>query len=132
MKVLFDTGSRCLDPAFLILRLGLSFVFIFAGIFKLNNPSAASMFDLPVWLFLLIGSFEVISGIGVLLGFLTRPSTVFQIVILLGAIFVVGGGNIANTQVPVALDAGLLAIPVALLLYGPGRYSLDAKLNRRH
>jgi putative oxidoreductase len=128
MKAVFGSDARFLDLSFLILRVGLGFVFVNAGALKLLNPGFAEMMAMPTWLFLLIGSLEILSGVGVLLGLLTRPSAVYQIIILLGAIFVVGGGNIENMQIPVALDLGLLTMPFALLFHGPGRFSIDAKL----
>ncbi len=74
----------------------------------------------------MIGVLETLSGIGVLFGFLTRPSAVYQTIVLLGAIFVVGGGNLTNSFVP--LDVGLLTMSLVLLLCGAGRYSVDARL----
>jgi uncharacterized membrane protein YphA (DoxX/SURF4 family) len=132
MKALLKSETRFLDSSILILRLGLGFVFMNAGVIKLMYPAYASFFNLPTWLFLGIGCLEILSGVGALLGILTRLCAVYQIVILLSAIFVVGGGNIENMQVPVALDLGLLAMPILLLLYGPGRYSLDARLARKN
>jgi uncharacterized membrane protein YphA (DoxX/SURF4 family) len=132
MKAVFGSETRFLDLSFLILRVGLGFVFVNAGALKLLNPTFARMLGMSTALFLTIAALEILSGIGVLFGLLTRPSAVYQIIILLGAIFVVGGGNIENMRIPVALDLGLLTLPVVLLLYGPGRYSIDAKLVHRN
>ena len=131
MKAVFGSNARFFDLSLVILRLGLGFVFVNAGALKLLNPMFAEAFGMSTGFFLMIGALEILSGIGVLLGLLTRLSAIYQIIILLGAIFVVGGGNIENMQVPVALDLGLLTLPVALFLYGPGRYSIDAKLVHR-
>jgi uncharacterized membrane protein YphA (DoxX/SURF4 family) len=129
MKALFRSQGRCLDVSLLILRFGLGFVFIYAGTFKVTNPTIAGMFYMSIGLFMTIGVLEILSGTGVLLGLLTRPSAVYQTVILLGAIFVVGGGNVGNSFVP--LDVGLLTMPLVLLLCGAGRYSIDARLEAR-
>ena len=130
MKAVFRSQGRFLDLSLLILRFGLGFVFLYAGTFKLTNPIMAAMFHMSTGLFIMIGVLEILSGIGVLFGFLTRPSAVYQTIILLGAIFVVGGGNLANSFVP--LDVGLLMMPIVLLLCGAGRYSVDARLTDRN
>ncbi len=132
MQALFGVNNRLLDASLLLVRIGLAFVFVFAGAAKLMNPMMAEMLGLPGGLFGIIAVLEILSAIGILLGLLTRPSAVFQIVILLGAIFVVAGGNIGNPQLPgVWKDPGLLTISVFLLLYGPGRFSVDAWLGDR-
>lgn len=76
---------------------------------------------------------EVLSGIGVILGLLTRPSALYQIIILLGAIFYIARGNISNSQTAaiVVPDLGLITMSILLLLYGPGKYSLDEKLIKK-
>jgi len=81
-------------------------------------------------IFMIIGVLEILSGIGVLFGLLTRPSAVYQTIILLGAIFIVGGGNVGNSFVP--LDVGLLTMPLVLLLCGAGRTGIDARLTARN
>jgi len=130
MKALFGSQGRFLDLSLLVLRFGLGFVFIYAGTFKVTNPMVAGMFHMSSGLFMMIGVLEILSGIGVLFGLLTRPSAVYQTIILLGAIFVVGGGNLANSFVP--LDVGLLTMPLVLLLCGAGRYSIDTRLAARN
>ena len=131
LKAVFRSQGRFLDLSLLILRFGLGFVFVYAGVFKLTNPMMAGMFHMSNGLFMMIGVLEILTGIGVLFGLLTRPSAVYQTIILLGAIFVVGGGSMANSFVP--LDVGLLTMPLVLLLCGAGRYSVDARLaNRKH
>ncbi len=130
LKAVLGSEGRFLDLSLLILRFGLSFVFVYAGTFKVTNPSYAGMFHMSGGLFTAIGVLEILTGIGVLFGLLTRPSAVYQTIILLGAIFVVGGGSLANSFVP--LDVGLLMIPLVLLLCGAGRYSIDARLADRN
>jgi uncharacterized membrane protein YphA (DoxX/SURF4 family) len=129
MKALFRSQGRFLDVSLLILRFGLSFVFLYLGTFKVTNPTIAGMFHMSSGLFTIIGVLEILSGVGVLFGLLARPSALYQTIILLGAIFVVGGGNVANSFVP--LDVGLLTMPLVLLLCGAGRYSVDARLEAR-
>ncbi|HYW02120.1 MAG TPA: DoxX family protein [Candidatus Acidoferrum sp.] len=127
---MFGPQERFLNLSLLILRFGLGFVFLYAGSFKVANPTVAGMFHMSSGLFTMIGVLEMLSGIGVLFGFLTRPSAIYQTVILLGAIFVVGGGSLTNSFVP--LDVGLLMMPLVLLLCGAGRYSVDARLADRN
>jgi len=133
MKSVFHVNEKLLDASLFIVRLGIGFVFIYAGVIKLMNPMFAEMFRLPSNLFLLIGVLEVLSGVGVILGLLTRPSALYQIIILLGAIFIVAGGNISNPQTAAIIvpNLGLITISILLLLYGPGKYSLDTKLIRK-
>ncbi len=134
MKALFGSKERFLDLSLLILRFGLAFEFLYAGTFKIANHMTAEIFaemlHLPAGLFLMIGVLEVLSGVGVLFGLLTRPSAIYQIIILLGAIFVVGRADIFTMQMAAFTvpDLGLLTMPIVLLLYGPGRYSIDTKL----
>ena len=133
MKSVFQVNEKLLDVSLVILRLGIGFVFMYAGVIKLMNPMFAEMFRLSSNLFLLIGVLEVLSGVGVILGLLTRPSALYQIIILLGAIFIVAGGNISNPQTAAIIvpNLGLITISILLLLYGPGKYSLDTKLIRK-
>jgi len=129
LRKLFATNERVADVATLIARLGLAFVFMFSGSSKLLNPMMAEMMHLDPSLWMLIGGLEVLSGLGMLLGLLTRLSAIYQIVILLGAIFIVTGGNVGSPDAPaVWKDPGLLGLTIALLLFGPGKYSVDAKL----
>ena len=130
---MFHVNEKLLDVSLVILRLGIGFVFIYAGILKLMNPMFAEMLKLPSSLFLFIAVLEVLSGVGVILGLLTRPSAIFQIIILLGAIFIVAGGNISNPQSAqiIVPNIGLLTMSIFLLLYGPGKCSLDTKLIKK-
>src|SRR5208282_6242292 len=134
MKSMFYANEKLLDASLFILRLGIGFVFIYAGVFKLMNPMFAEILKLPSSLFLFIAVLEVLSGVGVILGLLTRPSALYQIIILLGAIFVVAGGNVSNRQTAAIIvpNVGLITISILLLLYGPGKYSLDTKLHKYH
>ncbi len=45
VKALFGAQGRFLDLYLLILRFGLGFVFLYAGSFKVANPTVAGMFQ---------------------------------------------------------------------------------------
>lgn len=125
-------NEKMVDLSVLLLRIGMSFAFLFAGMAKLLNPGLAEMMGVPSSLFALVGTFEVQSGLGVLIGLLTRPSALYQLIILLGAIFVLAQGQVGNPNLPaVWKDPALVGLGLLLLLYGPGKYSLDAKIASR-
>jgi putative oxidoreductase len=73
----------------------------------------------------LVGLAQFAGGLAILTGIFFRLGTLSIIVVMLGAIFLVHlphGFNIANNGIEYALTELLLAF--ALLLTGPGEYSL--------
>ncbi|NJB86604.1 putative oxidoreductase [Lewinella marina] len=123
-----------IDIALLVLRLwfGLEMAFghglgkmlkIFAGDFKFGDPLGLG----PATSLVLAGSAEFIAGILIAVGFFTRLATVPYIFTMLVAAFLVhyaGGDPWGRVATPLHYAVAATAILIA----GPGRYSLDHKL----
>lgn len=129
---------RLHDLAPLVLRLGLGIVFLVHGVSKLNAGPASGFGSMltglsapaPALFAWLVTIAELVGGILLLVGLLTRLTTLPLIATLIGAIvlvkFDVGviageGAAMPGAEVDIALLAGL----VALLVIGPGRLSVD-------
>lgn len=128
---------RLTDLGPLALRLGVGLVFVVHGWQKLTDgPSGfAGMLtglgvaapDVFAWL---VTVAELVGGIQLLIGLLTRLATLPLIATVVGAIALVKAdlGVIAPEGAPMPgaeVDIALLAGLVALLLLGPGRVSVD-------
>ncbi len=114
--------------------------FIVAGLPKLENISVNQGFfssrGLPRELVLPIALLEVIGGILLMLGVLTRITTAVFIIEMIGATLVVwlspgfaGGPLIKQSAILTRLL--LAAISVSLLLTGPGRISIEWNVLKR-
>lgn len=130
--------NRLADLAPLALRLGLGIVFVLHGWQKFDSGPATGFGgmltglevpapEITAWLVTIA---ELVGGILLLLGLLTRLATLPLIATMIGAIILVKAdvGIIAGPDAGSAgaeLDIALLAGLVALLLIGPGRLSLD-------
>ncbi len=119
----------------LLLRIGLGGVFLVFGIDKFFNPKFWSAY-MPPWFsgilpmemftfIYLLGVFEIIFGLAVLVGFCTRFSAGVCAVFLLGIIFSLGFNEI------IVRDAGLFFLALGVVVLGAGVYSLDAKFFKR-
>lgn len=80
----------------------------------------------------LVSLLEFFGGIALVIGLLTRLTSLGLAVVMAGAIFLVhlpaGFFNPNGVEFPLTLMAGAVAIALA----GPGAYSADALLARRH
>jgi len=124
------------DFGVLAARLGMAFIFIWAGINKVNNPSGIGQMlqamgiepTTATPLAFGIGVFEILSGILIALGLVTRPVAIFQIAILIGSQVMFG---FDYTQGPaIWKDPALLGIVILFLLYGAGRFSIDNLISK--
>lgn len=132
---------RLVDLAPLALRLGLGIVFVVHGVSKLDGGPAKGFGGMltglgvgaPSLFAWLVTIAELIGGVLILIGLLTRLATLPLIATLVGAIILVKFdlGVIAGPGSPMPgaeLDIALLAGLVALLLIGPGKVSVDRVL----
>jgi len=119
----------------LLLRLGLGGVFLVFGIDKFFHPKLWSAYMppwfsgiLPIELFTfiyLLGVFEIIVGVLVLIGLYTRSAAIISAAFLLGIIASLGFNDI------VIRDAGLLFLALGIAVLGAGDKSLDAKIFKK-
>ena len=123
------------DLGLLLLRAGFGLTLAFGhGIGKLINPQkflgsvTRHGFPLPEVMAPIAALSEFVGGILLAIGLATRPAAVFVIATMLGAAFVAHGGDPFSKQES-ALAYALAALVV--LVAGPGRYSLDARLEKR-
>jgi putative oxidoreductase len=118
--------------ALLLIRIASSLAFLYHGSAILfgafGGPGPVGFSEhtnMPLPEVYLVGLAQVAGGLAVLLGALTRVGAVCIIIVMLGAIFTVHlphGFNVVNNGVEYALTQLLIA--AALLITGPGEYSL--------
>jgi len=121
----------------LVLRIGLSFVFLWFGVNQVIDPIAFQSY-VPelvytedglhidaVRVVLLNGIFEIVLGLLLIAGLFTRVTALIMGLHLISIIIALGYNEIAIR------DVGLLCITIALVLHGPDRFSLDAKIRSK-
>lgn len=122
----------------LVIRIGISFAFLWASYGKITDPAGFGMMlqnmagidpTVSTNVALMIGVLELISGIFVLLGFLTRPTAIFQIVILIGAMVMFGFDF--TTGPAIWKDPTILGVAIGLLLYGSGKFGIDYLISKK-
>ncbi len=129
--------------AVILLRIGAGLVFILAGLRKFIEPAemGAGRFaemGLPAAGFLgpFVGMFELLGGIGVLLGLYTRLAAVPLAVTMIFAIWLTkvpvfaDNGLIAGAH-SIRLDGLLLLACIYLIYAGSGTYALDRKFSKK-
>jgi putative oxidoreductase len=128
------------DLALLLLRLVLGAAFILHGYSKFSDPTSWAsqmLLGVPPWLQAVAAFAELGGGAALILGVLTRlfalliacnmVVAIFGVLIPHHARFVNDGPGAMSYEKPLAY----LAVMLALVLVGPGRFSLDATLFRR-
>jgi putative oxidoreductase len=95
------------DKTTILIRLLVGSVFLFEGVQKFLYPNlrGAGRFEgigipFPEFSAALVGGFEIICGLMVLIGFLTRPAVIPLIIIMVTAIF--------TTKIPILIGQGYL------------------------
>ena len=108
------------------LRSALGVIFILHGISKFNPGFAENLpsMGLPAEMQVPIALAELIPGILMIIGVLSRLSASLISVIMLGAIFMVKGASSITGKGGVELDLILLASALLIMIAGPGRISL--------
>jgi putative oxidoreductase len=115
------------------IRILAGITFLAHGLPKFENIAGTQGFfgsiGLPPELALPIGLLEVIGGIFLLVGVVTRISAALFIIDMIGAIFLVRlpDGFVDGYE----LESLLIAISVSLLLTGPGRISIEWDVLKR-
>ena len=120
------------DITVLGIRLAVGFTFIFHGLSKFNEDgfefgSLLQQWGLPSELSIPIAYIELLSGVFITIGLLTRLASLAIAIIMLGAIFIV---KKASTLIGVGgfeLDVIILSSMALLGIFGPGRLSVANK-----
>ena len=114
------------DVVFIGLRSAVGVIFILHGISKLDPGFANNLpnMGLPAEMAIPIALAELIPGILIVLGILSRLSASLISIIMLGAIFMVKGAQSITGKGGVELDLILLASVLVIMIVGPGRISL--------
>lgn len=129
-------SSSQISVALLLLRIASALAFLYHGsailfgAFGGPGPERfASFAHMPLFVAYLVGLAQFAGGLAILTGVLFRVGAVCIIIVMLGAIFLVhlpNGFDINKGGMEYALTQFLIAL--ALLLTGPGAYSLNPSL----
>ncbi|HSG83850.1 MAG: DoxX family protein [Nitrosopumilus sp.] len=120
------------DIVFMGLRSALGVIFILHGISKFNPGFAENLpnMGLPVEMQIPIALAELVPGILLVIGVLTRLSASLISIIMLGAIFMVKGASSITGKGGVEFDLILLASALVIMIAGPGRISLAQAIKK--
>lgn len=115
------------DVVFIGLRSAIGVIFIVHGIGKFNPGFAdfLSNIGLPPEMQIPIALAELVPGILLVFGVLSRLSASLLCIIMLGSIFHVKGAQSLTGDGGVELDLILLASSLVIMIVGPGRISLS-------
>lgn len=120
-------GGKLHDITQLGVRLAVGVIFIVQGSGKFNEGFAGFLTNigLPPEMQIPIALAEVVSGILLAVGVLSRISASLLSIIMLGAIFHVKGAQSLMGQGGYALDLLILACCLLVIAAGPGRASIS-------
>jgi putative oxidoreductase len=127
------TSSKLMIFGPLPIRILAGITFLAHGLPKFENVVVTQGFfgsiGLPPELALPIGLLEVIGGIFLIVGVLTRITAALLIIDMIGAIFLVKlpDGFVGGYE----LESLLIGISISLLLIGPGRISIEYDVLKR-
>lgn len=137
--MLLQSLNKYSDSGLLLLRIGLGVMFIYHGYPKLaGGPEkwervglAMSFLGIsffPVFWGFMAAISEFFGGLFLILGFLTRPASIFlMLTMIVASVMHLGKGD--GLQVAShAIEAGIVFL--SLIFIGAGRYSLDEKLSK--
>ena len=124
----------------LLCRLAVGLIFLSEGLQKYITPDATGVgrfikigFSNPSFLAYFTGSFEILCGVFILIGLLTRLAAIPLIIVMLVAFI--------TTKIPILIDKGfwnfaheyrtdfaMTMLLIYLLIYGGGNNSIDKKI----
>lgn len=110
------------------LRASIGVIFILHGYSKIGNEGFAGWLPslgIPAEMQMLIALAELVPGIFLIIGVLTRISASILSIIMVGAIFHVKGAASLTGDGGVELDLILLAASLVIIVAGPGRVSIS-------
>ena len=115
------------DVVFLGLRSAIGVIFIVHGIGKFNPGfvNFLSSLGIPPEMQIPIALAELIPGILLIVGVLSRLSAALLSIIMLGAIFLVKGAQSIAGDGGVEFDLILLASVLVIMIVGPGKISIS-------
>lgn len=119
-------GKFLNDVVFMGLRSVLGVIFIVHGIGKFNPgfSNFLTSLGIPVEMQIPIALAELVPGILLIVGVLSRLSAALISIIMLGAIFLVKGAQSLTGDKGVEIDLILLAAALVIMIVGPGRISI--------
>jgi len=120
------------DIVFMGLRSAIGVIFIIHGILKFNPGFAENLpnMGLPAEMQIPIALAELIPGILLIFGVLSRLSASLISIIMLGAIFMVKGASIITGKGGIEFELILLASTLVIMIAGPGRISLSHAIKK--
>ena len=109
--------------------------FILHGLPKFENLQGTQGFfasvGIPADLALLIGLLEVIGGVLLIVGLLTRITSILFTIEMICTVLIVKADNGFMGQGGFEVDLLLMSISISLLLSGPGRISIERDVLKR-
>ena len=120
------------DVVFMGLRSAIGVIFIVHGMSKFN-PGFANFLPnmgLPPEMQIPIALAELVPGILLIIGVLSRFSSALLSIIMIGAIFHVKGAQSLTGDGGVELDLILLASSLVIMIAGPGRISIAQAIKK--
>ena len=125
-------GSILNDVVFMGLRSAIGVIFILHGMMKFNPGFANALpnMGLPPEMQIPIALAEVVPGILLIIGVLSRFSGALLSIVMIGAIFHVKGAQSMTGDGGVEIDVILLAASLVIMIAGPGRISLSQAIKK--
>lgn len=120
------------DIVFMGLRSSIGVIFILHGMMKFNPGFANALpnMGLPPEMQIPIALAEVVPGILLIIGVLSRFSGALLSIVMIGAIFHVKGAQSMTGDGGVEFDVILLAASLVIMITGPGRISLSQAIKK--
>ncbi len=120
------------DTVFIGLRSTIGIIFIIHSMSKFNEGFGGflSSVGIPAEMQIPIALAELIPGILLIIGILSRLSAAVLVIVMLGAIFVIKGAQSLTGDGGVEFDLILLASALVIMIAGPGRISLAQAIKK--